>query len=42
VGGGDEGREVVVQASAQIRISDAEEVLDRIREYSQVADVWTV
>jgi len=39
--GGNGSPEVVVQASSQIQVSDSEEVLDRIREYPQVADVWT-
>ncbi|HVO39842.1 MAG TPA: DNA polymerase III subunit alpha [Spirochaetia bacterium] len=32
--------EVVVQASSQIQVADSREVLDRIREFPQVADVW--
>ncbi len=35
------GREAVVQASSQIRVSGADDVLDALREYPQVADVWT-
>ena len=35
------GREAVVLASSQIRVSGADEVLDALREYPQVADVWT-
>ena len=33
--------EAVVQASSQIRVSAAEEVLDALREFPQVADAWT-
>ena len=32
--------EVVVQASSQIQVADSPDVLDRIREFPQVADVW--
>jgi hypothetical protein len=32
--------EVVVQASLQIQVADSPDVLDRIREFPQVADVW--
>ncbi|HUI70485.1 MAG TPA: DNA polymerase III subunit alpha [Spirochaetia bacterium] len=32
--------EVVVQASSQIQVSDSQDVLDHIREFPQVADVW--
>jgi len=32
--------EVVVQASSQIQVADSQEVLDHIREFPQVADVW--
>ena len=35
------GGEAVVLASSQIRVSGATEVLDALREYPQVADVWT-
>ncbi|MGA2976274.1 MAG: DNA polymerase III subunit alpha [Spirochaetia bacterium] len=38
---GNGGGEVVVQASSQIRVAGSEEVLAGLREYSQVADVWT-
>jgi len=31
----------VVQASSQIRVAGTEKVLAGLREYSQVADVWT-
>ncbi len=40
VGGGN-GGEVVVQASSQIRVAGTTEVLEGLREYAQVADVWT-
>jgi hypothetical protein len=33
--------EAVVQASSQIRVSAAEDVLDALREFPQVADAWT-
>ncbi len=32
--------EVVVQASSQIQVADSQDVLDHIREFPQVADVW--
>ena len=32
--------EVVVQASSQIQVADTQDVLDHIREFPQVADVW--
>ena len=35
------GRVSVVQASSQIRVAGTEEVLAGLREYPQVADVWT-
>jgi DNA polymerase-3 subunit alpha len=34
-------RETVVQASSQIRVAGTEDVLAGLREYPQVADVWT-
>jgi DNA polymerase-3 subunit alpha len=40
VGGGDGRAETVVAASAQIRVSDSEDVLERVRAYPQVEDVW--
>jgi len=42
-GGGDKpaSRETVVQASSQIRVAGTEDVLAGLREYPQVADVWT-
>jgi hypothetical protein len=40
VGGGDGRAETVVAASAQIRVSDCEDVLERVRAYPQVEDVW--
>ena len=33
--------ETVVQASSQIRVAGTEQVLEGLREYPQVADVWT-
>jgi hypothetical protein len=41
LGGGNGGGEVVVEASSQIRVAHAEEFLAGLREYPQVADVWT-
>jgi DNA polymerase-3 subunit alpha len=38
---GNGGGEIVVQASTQIRVAGSEEVLAALREYPQVADVWT-
>ncbi len=38
---GNGGGETVVQASAQIRVAGSEEVLAGLRDYPQVADVWT-
>jgi DNA polymerase III subunit alpha len=35
------GGEAVVLASSQIRVSGSDDVLDALREYPQVADVWT-
>jgi DNA polymerase III subunit alpha len=32
--------EVVVQASSQIQVAASQDILDRIREFPQVADVW--
>ncbi len=32
--------DVVVQASSQIQVADTQDVLDHIREFPQVADVW--
>jgi DNA polymerase-3 subunit alpha len=40
LGGADGGAEVVVQASSQIQVADSPDVLDHIREFPQVADVW--
>jgi len=40
-GGANGGGFTVVQASSQIRVSGAEDVLAGLREYPQVADVWT-
>jgi DNA polymerase-3 subunit alpha len=37
---GSDGGEVVVRASAQIQVSDADEVLAGIREHPQVAETW--
>jgi len=37
---GADGGEVVVRASAQIQVSDADEVLAGIREHPQVAETW--
>ena len=33
--------ETVVQASSQIRVADSEELIAGLRQYAQVADVWT-
>jgi hypothetical protein len=41
VASGNGGGEVVVQASSQIRVAGTEEVVAGLREYPQVADVWT-
>ena len=38
---GNGGGEIVVQASTQIRVVGSEEVLEGLRGYPQVADVWT-
>jgi DNA polymerase-3 subunit alpha len=38
--GSNGAREVVVQASSQIQVADTQDVLDHIREFPQVADVW--
>jgi DNA polymerase-3 subunit alpha len=35
------GAETIVQASSQIRVEGTEEVIAGLREYAQVADVWT-
>jgi DNA polymerase-3 subunit alpha len=41
VGGGNGAGDTVVQASSQIRVAGSEDVLAGLREYPQVADVWT-
>jgi DNA polymerase-3 subunit alpha len=41
VDGGNGGGETVVQASSQIRVADSEDLIAGLREYPQVADVWT-
>jgi DNA polymerase-3 subunit alpha len=41
VGGGSGDGETVVQASSQIRVADSEELIAGLRQYAQVADVWT-
>jgi DNA polymerase III subunit alpha len=41
VGAGNGHGETVVQASSQIRVSDSEDLLEGLRRYEQVADVWT-
>jgi hypothetical protein len=41
VANGNGGGEAVVQASSQIRVAGSEEVLEGLRGYPQVADVWT-
>jgi DNA polymerase-3 subunit alpha len=38
---GNGGGETVVQASSQIRVAGSEDVVAGLREYPQVADVWT-
>jgi len=40
VGGGDAAPETVVRATTQLQISESDAVLDRLREYPQVVDVW--
>jgi DNA polymerase III subunit alpha len=41
VAGSNGDREIVVQASSQIRVADTDDCLEGLRKYSQVADVWT-
>ena len=41
LGNGNGGGETVVQASSQIRVAGSDEVLAGLKEYPQVADVWT-
>jgi len=41
LGSGNGRGEIVVEASSQIRVAYAEDVLAGLREYPQVADVWT-
>jgi DNA polymerase-3 subunit alpha len=41
IASGNGGGETVVQASSQIRVAGSEELVAGLREYPQVADVWT-